>query len=140
MIASTEQAHFRLSRLIASRLDAVDTVCGEIRKLVELHRLTPVSFALELVARECLNNAVIHGNRREVGKWVRLQLRCRRGRICLRVTDEGSGFDWRTARWEEPADNIRPRGRGLPILASYAERIRFNREGNQITLWLRPSQ
>ena len=137
MNAITESPRVRLTRTIESRFDQVDIVCREIRRLYEEASFHSAAFMAELLARECLNNAIIHGHGGTVGKHVRLQLRGRLGRLCLRVTDEGPGFDWRTVHWEAPEGSVRPVGRGLPILASYAERIRFNRQGNQVTLWLR---
>jgi len=54
----------------------------------------------------------------------------------LAVRDESPGFDWRKAN-QNQSGTTASSGRGLPLYAMYAERVRFNRRGNQITLWIR---
>ena len=129
----------RLSRTLRSRLRDVDAVCLEIQAALRKQRLGSRSFALELMARECLNNAVLHGNRADPKRRVELDLSCAQKWICLRVSDEGSGFNWRRHRKRAVSSRGTTNatdGRGMAILAAYADRVRFNRGGNQVTLWL----
>jgi serine/threonine-protein kinase RsbW len=128
---------FKLLRRIPSRLDEVDGVCREIRTVLQNHGLESASFAIELVARECLNNAVIHGNSGLAGKSILLGLNCARRWMSLQVTDEGDGFNWRRFCGQPLKDSDVTSGRGLFLITAYADRVRFNRKGNQITLWLR---
>ena len=125
-----------LTRCIPSTLKAVEALALEVRGLLLAHGLQAASFGVELALRECLNNAVLHGNRRNARKRVILDLSCGRKWICLRTKDEGAGFDWRAKRRAPEPDVEAPSGRGLRILRAYAKRIQFNRCGNQITLWL----
>ena len=125
-----------LSKEILSRLEQVDGLCQEIRSVLKEAGLEPDAFGVELVARECLNNAVLHGSRGDNNKRVQLELVYSRGKIRLRIADEGPGFDWKKALQTKTAKRDATSGRGLRILNSYAERFRFNRRGNQITLWL----
>jgi hypothetical protein len=55
--------------------------------------------------------------------------------IVCRVADEGPGFNWRTKRRTPPGAEATS-GRGLAIGALYAQRLRFNRAGNQVTFWI----
>lgn len=126
----------RLSREIPGRLQAVDAVCRDLADWLGGHGLEAARFALELVARECLNNAILHGNGHDARKRVRLGVGCGPRWISLSVADEGPGFRWRTVRRSLPEQDTRPGGRGLAIAALYADRVRFNRRGNQITVWL----
>jgi serine/threonine-protein kinase RsbW len=126
-----------LNRVMPSRLEEVEGVCREVRALGKEHGPNSVVFGLELTLRECLNNAIIHGNRRDPAKRVALDLLWRPKWIWVRVTDEGPGFDWRSVRQKPLADSTATSGRGLSIAAGYAQRVRFNPSGNQITLWFR---
>ena len=129
-------SRLRLSRGLSSRFEEVDAVCGEIRSALLKNGMESVSFAVELTARECLNNAIRHGNAGVAARRVELELRSGRKWICLRVSDEGAGFNWRKiGRRPLPAGNAIS-GRVLSIAAAYADHVRFNRQGNQITLWL----
>lgn len=126
-----------LRREIPSRLAAVDTLCLELRALLGRHELAGVAFPVELAARECLNNAVLHGNQRKAAKRVRLELRIGRTWIRLQVTDQGRGFNWRRTRAVAPLGGASANGRGVAICRQYSHRVAFNQRGNRITLWLR---
>jgi anti-sigma regulatory factor (Ser/Thr protein kinase) len=137
MSAIEKPTRFRVRKEIPSRLEEVDAVCLELRALLQEQGLASSGFALELVARECLNNAVLHGNGGDSGKIVVLNLLCREGRLRLQVSDEGEGIARRDPGPTLPANIDAVNGRGMFIVQTYAERVRFNPRGNQITLWLR---
>ncbi len=121
---------------IPSRLAAIEPVCEQIRGLLGRWHLEDVEFAVEILARECLNNAILHGNRGLANAQVRFGMRIGKKRICLRITDQGPGFNWqRMVRHGLPADTSVD-GRGLMVASIYARRIAFNRRGNQVTLWI----
>lgn len=121
---------------IPSRVSAIDPVCEQIRGLLARRHLEAMEFAVEILARECLNNAILHGNRGVAGARVNFGMRIGRRLICLRVTDEGPGYNWRrVSRHGLPADTA-VEGRGLMVASLYARRIAFNRRGNQVTLWI----
>jgi len=120
---------------ISSRIAEADSLCLQLRTLLHENHLQCVCFAVELLARECLNNAVLHGNQNNADKSVWFHLRVGRKWIRLQVKDQGAGFAWRKARQRE-LDTSAPSGRGLRLCMLYAWRVRFNRQGNQITLWI----
>ncbi len=122
--------------VVASQFTEADRLCRNIRNWLNEEGLSATSFAVELLARESLNNAVIHVNRSLDDKTIRLELHVGRKWIRLLVGDEGPGFDWRKARRNHCGLESES-GRGLTVCALYAEQVRFNRCGNQITLWLR---
>ena len=121
---------------IPSRLGEVDGVCREICSLLRDLGLEGACFSAQLLARESLNNAILHGHQRDERKKVKFDLRVGRRWISLRVLDEGPGFDWRKVRRTPPPKATAPSGRGLHISARYAQKITFNRRGNGITLWM----
>lgn len=135
---SFSRQHFPISlcQTIPSRLEEIESLCLKIRGLLQAAGLSESCFAVELLARECLVNAVVHGNRNAADKSVALLLSVGRELIRLQVNDEGQGFDWRTVR-REGSDTTTTSGRGLRLYALYAERIRFNLSGNQVVLWIR---
>jgi anti-sigma regulatory factor (Ser/Thr protein kinase) len=92
-------------------------------------------FRIELVTRECLNNAVIHGNRSDPLKQVTFELHGARKWIRISVRDEGPGFNWRRRCRAVGRNENEESGRGTTIVALYAARTRYNRCGNEITVW-----
>jgi serine/threonine-protein kinase RsbW len=123
-------------RSFPSRLEEADVAGSAIRDFLKLQGIS-ATFELELVARECINNAIVHGNRNNPGKYVFLEIRVGRRWILIRVKDEGGGFDWRRRAQGTFSDWTATSGRGLPILAHYTSRVSFNRKGNQVSLWIR---
>jgi len=121
---------------IHSDVALVDPVCQDVQVLLERQGLAQHAFEVDLLLREFINNAIFHGNRRDVDKMVRILVRLGRNWIIIRVADEGSGFDWRTKMLARPEETDTS-GRGLVIGAHYANRMQFNREGNQVTIWIR---
>jgi len=125
---------------IPSCVAAIEPVCEQVRSLLARRHLADMEFAVEILARECLNNAILHGNHGMPNARVRFGMRVGRKLICLRVTDQGPGFDWRRAvRHGLPSDTA-VEGRGLMVASIYARRIAFNRRGNQVTLWINKSE
>jgi serine/threonine-protein kinase RsbW len=90
-------------------------------------------FAVELLVREALTNAVMHGCHADPSKRVKCILRLRPGRLIIAVRDDGCGFDWITAL-EQEADLDACSGRGMLIYEQYADRIRFGRKGNSVVI------
>jgi serine/threonine-protein kinase RsbW len=125
-----------LLRRFPSRLEAADALAQEIRGLLHANGLSAAAFGVELALRECLNNAILHGNRRNPARQVECEVTCGRKWIRVRVRDQGEGFDWRRRRQARPSSVTQTSGRGLRILGQYCQRIRYNRRGNQISLWL----
>lgn len=138
-MSSPQVAQAAFSQAVPSRLADVESLCKRIRGTLRAAGLSAVCFPVELLARESLVNAVIHGNGRAADKLVHLSLSVGRKWICVRVRDEGQGFAWRRASRKTP-DPARCTGRGLQLFALYADRVRFNRKGNQIALWIRKTK
>ena len=121
-------------RAIPSVPDAVDGVCRDLRAFLSTSEVSAAGFGIELVARELLNNAVLHGNRLRAEKRAVLELRIGRRWITLRVADTGLGFDWRSARRRTRAARHATHGRGLIIAGEYGAGVTFNQAGNSVTV------
>lgn len=90
-------------------------------------------FVAELLVREGLTNAVVHGCRQNPDKQVRCCLRLRAGRLLIAIADDGEGFDWRRVRRMQ-ASIPDSSGRGMEILHRYANHVHFNDRGNVVTM------
>ncbi|WP_109487147.1 ATP-binding protein [Occallatibacter savannae] len=135
MSSSRRKSICKFSREIALRLEAAEPLYVELRLFVQSAGLASLCFSIELLARECLNNAVIHGAPADADNTVGLTLSVGRKWIRLTVEDHGPGFRWQKTREGLP-DSVTPSGRGLQICMLYAERVRFTRSGNAVEMWL----
>ena len=122
---------YRMRATLPATLEAVEGFYADFRRRFEGTATHADCFAAELLLREALNNAVIHGCRGDAGKHVHCVLRLRGRRLLIAVRDEGEGFDWRATRQCDAALEDTS-GRGVDILRRYATRIRFNDRGNSV--------
>ena len=90
-------------------------------------------FAVELLLRESLNNALLHGCHQNPLLAFSCNLTVSNREVIIEVSDEGSGFDWRSKPKTLPEKSIET-GRGLYIYAIYANLTKFNDAGNCVTL------
>ena len=90
-------------------------------------------FAIELVLEETLTNAVKHGNNSDPSKSVRFGCKLNRDKFCVRVEDEGSGFDPHSlADPREPSNQMAASGRGILLVKHFASKVTWNDRGNVI--------
>jgi anti-sigma regulatory factor (Ser/Thr protein kinase) len=112
----------------------VDAFCRETRAFLRGKGLASDVFPVEMLLRESLNNAMIHGNCSDSRKCIRAEVRIEGDWILLNVSDEGDGFSCEEAM-KRPSNPEATGGRGLEIYSLYAQRISFNSKGNQVCLW-----
>src|SRR5437764_5353626 len=113
--------------------EAVEEFFIEFRRLVQTWVSRADRFTAELLLREALANAVVHGCQGDITRRIRCTLRLRGRRLIIAVRDGGEGFAWRLAR-ERRAAYLSSSGRGIDILQRYATRVRFNKRGNAVTI------
>ena len=118
---------------IAATLDNIEVFIAGLGLRLQCLPAEPIAFALELLVRESLVNAVAHGCHEDARRKVRCAIRLRDGRMTIVVRDDGCGFDWGSL-WHREAGLAQASGRGLEIIRRYATRVRFNRSGNTIMI------
>jgi serine/threonine-protein kinase RsbW len=128
---SVKQAEWR--RELPGTLEAIDAICVEFQLWRAGACADLNSFSVELLLREALTNAVLHGCAGNPHRRILCSLRLKPRRLVIAIHDGGDGFDWHAAwhRWPDPSET---HGRGVAILRQYASLVRFNRKGNSVTL------
>ncbi len=129
---------------VETRLPSDITVVEEAVDLIVRHCLSGTvasqrfRFNLSVVLSECLANAILCGNGQNPDKSVEVRAELRYDSVEVEVTDQGEGFDPATVR--DPTTQVdleEPCGRGLFLIRSLADEVRFNPKGNSICLMLR---
>lgn len=113
----------------------VDTCIDRIRIFLDRLERPDLLFAISLLAREALNNAMVHGNRREAEREVLFELQAEAEEIRMKIEDQGPGFDWRS-QLNRKSDISEENGRGHEIYRNYATTMTYNDKGNQLTLYI----
>jgi serine/threonine-protein kinase RsbW len=122
-----------LRRCYPTRLENIDDFCSQARAMLEERGLSDHRFPVELLIREAMTNAMVHGNGLVEGKKVFARITLSGNLLIIRVSDEGQGFDW-SAPCACAGTPLKESGRGLTIYTHYASRIAFNRKGNSVVI------
>lgn len=125
-----------IRRAIPASLEAIEDLSLGLRHALRGSCSRADMFASELLCREALANAVMHGSAQDRTRMVAFTARLRPDSVTMDITDEGPGFDWRRKAAHSPGD-CDTRGRGLAIYERYASRIRFNHRGNRLIIMRR---
>jgi serine/threonine-protein kinase RsbW len=128
-----------LDRDYASTLESVDVVEADILKAA-----TAAGFGedeqhgIGMAVRECMVNAVVHGNRYNKNKLVHVNVTKSASDFTIRITDQGEGFE--TERVPDPLDEtniLRHSGRGLFLMAAFMDDVKVQKvapSGTEVTL------
>jgi serine/threonine-protein kinase RsbW len=122
-----------LSFQIPATSAAVDDLCRQVKVWLSERNLEQEQFPVDMMLRESLNNAVLHGCCSDSTQQIRCQLESESGWLQISVEDPGTGFDWQS-QMVCPMDTTACHGRGLKIFSLYADEIAFNQQGNGVVL------
>lgn len=121
--------------LLDSDLDSVDTAEAETLKVAgelgfeeeDLHRIG-------MAVRECMVNAVVHGNRYNARKKVHFQVLKSAGSMTIVIRDEGEGFELQSLPDPLAEENLlRQSGRGLLLIRAFMDDLTIERVSPQGT-------
>jgi serine/threonine-protein kinase RsbW len=128
------EAPINCSLVVESKSSAVVDVCRQILSKLEEHSFDKDDiFAVHLTLEEAFLNAVKHGNKMDPTKKVKVDYSVDEDKVEISITDEGQGF--------QPDDVADPRfgpglyqpgGRGLLLMNSYMDMVRYNEQGNSV--------
>ena len=123
---------------ISSSILEVDIVIAQIgiyiQKVVELD--PAVYWKIQTCFYESLLNAVVHGNKYNTQKKVYIEFRIVKGLIVIRIRDEGIGFNYNHVPDPLNPENIlKDFGRGITVLKTLTDKVKFNKSGNEVTMF-----
>jgi serine/threonine-protein kinase RsbW len=88
-----------------------------------------------IAVTEAVNNAIVHGNRNDTSKNVKLTLELLDHSIKFRVEDEGKGFDYHDLPDPTAPENlIKPGGRGIFLMKNLCDEVAFKKKGKVVEL------
>jgi serine/threonine-protein kinase RsbW len=115
----------------ASRL-----ITEELLEQLGAHGWSPSDiFAIHLAAEEAIVNAIVHGNKLDAGKIVRVACLVTPALARIEVTDEGTGFDPASVPDCRLEDRLEaPNGRGVMLMRNFMTRVEYNARGNRVLM------
>ncbi len=83
--------------------------------------------SLELSVAEAASNSIIHGNKSDINKMVKISIFIDKNKMKIVFKDEGNGFDLAEVPDPTTPENIlRDHGRGIHIMKSYLSELKYN--------------
>ena len=84
---------------------------------------------------EAVNNAIVHGNKEDKNKKVRLGIKQNKKSVRFIVEDEGMGFDHNTLPDPTNPKNIeKVKGRGIFLIKSLSDKTTFKQGGRVVEM------
>lgn len=122
-----------------STLESVDVVEADILKAAaDAGFGEDDQHGIGMAVRECMVNAVVHGNRYNKNKHVHVNVTKSPSEFEIRITDQGEGFE--TELVPDPLDGtniLRHSGRGLFLMAAFMDDVKVQKaspSGTEVTL------
>ena len=121
---------------IPSIKENVSVVESFIENIGEKIRIEEAIYGNVLVSvTEAVNNAIVHGNKEDKNKKVRLGLKQNKKSVRFIVEDEGMGFDHNTLPDPTNPKNIeKVKGRGIFLIKSLSDKTTFKQNGRVVEM------
>lgn len=121
---------------IPSIKENVSVVESFIENLGEKIRIEEAIYGNVLVSvTEAVNNAIVHGNKEDKNKKVRLGLKQNKKSIRFIVEDEGMGFDHNTLPDPTNPKNLeKVKGRGIFLIKNLSDKTTFKQGGRVVEM------
>ncbi len=126
-----------LSESIPSQTDQIEPMADRfLRHLGDLVAADGHRDAIDLALREALVNAIVHGNKGDAAKRVKVEGYALPDRqVLVVVRDEGEGFDPSTLDDPTKPENIeRATGRGIFLIRQFMDEVQFRDQGREIQM------
>jgi len=133
-----KQSVFRMT--LHSNPKQVSRVEGFLNRINRIAHLDEIQFHKLMVSlTEAVNNAIIHGNKSNEAKRVKITCELMPGRLVMLVHDEGKGFKPNKVRSPLKDKNLLlESGRGIFLMRTLMDKVvfEFSRTGSEVQLWL----
>ena len=107
----------------------IDQVCDELS-------LSEDYYGNILIAvTEAVNNAIIHGNKNEDTKTVKVDVSKNNSSLIFSVADQGDGFDFENLPDPTAPENLeKPDGRGIFLMKNLSDGVDFDSNGSKVSI------
>ncbi len=121
---------------ITSDISNINEVEALIDKVCADHNVSEDMYGNILIAvTEATNNAIVHGNKKQNTKKVKIFVDKENKEIVFSVVDEGQGFDFSNLPDPTAPENIeRPDGRGIFLMNNLSDKIEFLENGSKVNI------
>ena len=107
-----------------------------VENIVKQYRIKPDAQGDILTSlTEAVNNAIIHGNRKDENKFVEVTFTVSQEYLSIKVKDEGKGFDYNNLPDPTSKERIcECGGRGVFLMRQLSKTCKFHNQGNTVEM------
>ena len=124
------------SLIIQSKLDEINQVEKIIDEISEVNSIHSDLYGKILIATiEGVNNAMVHGNKLDINKTVKIDFTVVNGKLTIAIEDQGPGFDFNSIPDPTMPENIENiSGRGVFLMRKLTDELVYNDKGTKVEL------
>lgn len=115
------------------QIGCVENLVGKLRNKLKFSQEVHDNILVSLT--EAVNNAILHGNKADDKKFVKINCEETTQKIVIRISDEGKGFNPNNVADPTLVENIECcGGRGVYIMKELSDAIHFLDEGRTVEM------
>lgn len=93
------------------------------------------AFEIKLCVEEAVRNAIVHGNKSDPKRQIRMGYWVDEGVLNIEIEDEGPGFDHGLVKDPTKDENLlRNSGRGVYLIRKLMDKVEYSQKGNMISM------
>lgn len=117
-----------------SKIENISIIERLVDELTQQYRINSEIYGNMLVSMvEAVNNAIIHGNKLDENKSVKVEYEIENDVFMFSIKDEGNGFDYKNLPDPTSPENIeKPHGRGLFLISHLVDELTFEDNGSKL--------
>jgi len=122
--------------LIESKVENINKVEKLIDEVSEDAKINSEVYGKILIATvEAVNNAIVHGNKEDESKTVKVEFMVEQDYISIFIEDQGPGFNFYNVPDPTTPENIENiHGRGVYLMKHLADDVIFHGNGNRVEI------
>ena len=124
------------SILIESKIENIHKIEKIIDEVSEEAKINSEVYGKMLIATvEAVNNSIVHGNKEDETKTVKVDFKVDEDYISIFIEDEGPGFNFYNVPDPTTPENIENiHGRGVYLMKHLADDVIFHGKGNRVEI------
>ena len=120
---------------IQSSIDEMFRVEQFVEEVSDEHMLYGSYFGnIMMAVSEAVKNAIIHGNRQDRTKLVRITEELSKEGLWVTVSDEGTGFNFKEYILKDSDTGFNLEKTGLMVIQKLCDEVRFQNNGNRLEM------
>ena len=124
------------SIFIESKIENINKIERLIDEVSEEARINSEIYGKMLIATvEAVNNAIVHGNKEDESKMVKVDVNVENDYVSIFIEDDGPGFNFYNVPDPTTPENIENiHGRGVYLMKHLADDVIFHGNGNKVEI------